>query len=157
MRALHLVVARSPGIRRGAAVFAGTTVGVRGLVDHLERGGSVAEFLERHPDVPPELVHEACALGLEQLLRQVPLDPVPAQASLLPRIGAEDVILNAEELGAPQVVGRRVRCPACRALVFESWPLGWDAHAATRCRGIAGKTASARKDDFKRRFEHLFR
>lgn len=157
MRALHLVVTRSPDVRRGAAVFAGTAVAVRTLIEELEHGGTAASFLERHPDVPASLVWEACALGLEQLLASVPLDPVPAQVSLLPRLDARGIVLNAEELAAAQVVGRRVRCPACRTLVFESWPLGWDAHAASRCRGITAGTASARKATFKRRFEHLFR
>ena len=79
MRALHLVVTRAAGIKRGAAVFAGTHVPVRDLIDHLDRGGDLNAFLERNPSLPPALALEACALGLEALAAQVPLDPPETQ------------------------------------------------------------------------------
>ena len=72
-------------------------------------------------------------------------------------LDAAGVIVNAEELSVGQVVGKRVRCPACRMLVFQSWPEGWDAHAATRCRGLTGTGAEARKANFKSRYAQLFR
>lgn len=157
MRALHLVVIRSREIRRGEPVFAGSRVPVRALIDHLDRGKPIDAFFEAHPDVPRDTVEQALALGLEALLRSVPLEPAPTQASLLPRQNEGGVILNAEELTAGLVTGKRVRCPACRSLIFQSWPEGWDAHAATRCRGLTGKEPGARKSEFKRRFAHLFR
>jgi hypothetical protein len=138
-------------------VFAGTKVPIKQLIDHLDRGNSIDEFLRRFPQLPADLVSQACALGLEALVRAAPEDPVPAQASLLPRFDAKGVVVNGEELGAAQVVGRQVRCPACRDLVFKSWPEGWDGHAARRCRGLRPGDYSARKAEFKRRFEHLFR
>jgi hypothetical protein len=55
------------------------------------------------------------------------------------------------------VNGRRVRCPACRAKVFESWPSGWDRHAEVSCAGIHGASAEERKAEFRSRFRHLFR
>jgi hypothetical protein len=79
------------------------------------------------------------------------------QRSLLPRLDAGGVVTNAEELRVDQVVGKRVRCPGCRMLVFRSWPEGWDAHAASRCRGVTGSTPEQRKAEFKRRFGQLFR
>ena len=157
MRALHLVVTRAAGVRRGAAVFAGTRVAVRDLIEHLDRGGDLSSFLQRNPSLPPALALEACALGLEALAAQVPLDPPETQRSLLPRLDQKGAIINAEELTAPQVIGRRVLCPGCRALVFRSWPEGWDGHAAHRCRGLAGADPKARKLEFKRRFQTLFR
>jgi uncharacterized protein (DUF433 family) len=157
VKALHQVVTRTPGIRRGIAVFVGTRVPVSKLIDHLDRGGTIAEFLHRHPQLSRDLVNAACALGLEALLGTVPLEPVLEQASLLPRVNGAGVIVNPEELGAGQVIGRRVRCPACRTLVFKSWPEGWDSHVATRCRGVKGRDETARKAEFKRRYEHLFR
>jgi len=156
MRALHLVVSRTPSVRRGAPVFAGTTVPVRALIDHLDRGGDLEQFLARH-DAARDQVLAACALGLEALLETIPLDSSPPQRSLLPRTDQDGVIQNAEELEAAQVVGRRVRCPGCRGLVFQSWPGGWDSHAATRCRGLVGIDERARKAEFKRRFSSLFR
>ena len=96
-------------------------------------------------------------MGLEALLGNVPLEKGPLQRSLLPSQNAAGVILNAEELAVDQVVGKRVRCPACRTLVFSSWPEGWDAHAASRCRGLPGKDPESRKSEFKRRYGQLFR
>ncbi len=157
MKALHQVVTRTSGVRRGVPVFAGTRVPVSKLLEHLDRGGTIAEFLQRYPQVTRELANGACALGLEALLGTVPLEPVLDQASLLPRTNGAGVIINAEELGAGQVVGRRVRCPACRSLVFKSWPEGWDSHVAKRCRGLKGRDETARKVEFKRRYEPLFR
>jgi hypothetical protein len=139
------------------AVFAGTRLPVSKLIDHLDRGGTIADFLARYPQISREVANAACALGLESLLATVPLEQAVEQASLLPRTNGAGVILNPEELGAGQVVGRRVRCPACRSLTFKAWPAGWDSHVAKRCRGLRGRDESARKAEFKRRYEHLFR
>lgn len=157
MRPLYQVIVRIRGIRGGRAVFTGTKVLVAKAIEHLDRGGSIAEFVERHPPLSATQVREACALGLEALLSMAPLESAPAQASLLPRTNESGVIINAEELRAAQVVGRRVRCPACRSLVFRAWPEGWDSHAASRCRGLRGRDEGQRKAEFKRRFEPLFR
>jgi hypothetical protein len=67
------------------------------------------------------------------------------------------VIADASDLTAKDVVRRRVLCPACRVKVFSSWPGGWDAHVGTKCAGVTGENAEARKVDFKYRFGHLFR
>ncbi|MHB1328985.1 MAG: DUF433 domain-containing protein [Gemmatimonadales bacterium] len=157
MRAVHQVVSRAPDVRRGTPVFAGTSIPVHLLIDHLDRGGTLEAFHERHRQLPVDLLAAACALGLEALIQAVPIEPLVPQGSLLPRIDAAGVVLNAEELRADQVVGRQVRCPACRGLVFKSWPEGWDGHAATRCRGLSGRQPGSRKAEFKRRFGHLFR
>jgi len=70
---------------------------------------------------------------------------------------ASGVITNADDLTVDDVVGERVLCPACGDKVFEQWPFGWDAHAATQCGGTAGTTEVARKATFKERYGHLFR
>ena len=157
MKPLYQVISRTPGVRSGAAVFAGTRVPVAKLLDHLDRGGTIADFVDRFPQVSPELARAACALAIEALLPTVPLEPAPVQASLLPRTNAAGVIINAEDLRAGQVAGRRVRCPACRTLVFRAWPEGWDSHAARKCRGLKGRDADGRKAEFKRRYQPLFR
>ena len=157
MRALHQVIVRTAEVRKGTPVFAGTRIPVRLLLEHLERGRDPAAFLTAHPELEAEVLRNALALGLESLLRDVPLEPGPAQRSLLPRTDAAGAIVNAEELSVGQVVGKRVRCPACRMLVFRSWPEGWDAHAAMRCRGIQASAPEARKSEFKNRFGQLFR
>jgi uncharacterized protein (DUF433 family) len=151
------VVTRTREVRRGEPVFVGTRVPVRALIEHLDRGKGLNAFLDAHPDIARDAAEQVLALGLEALLKTVPLEPVVSQASLLPRLNDGGVILNAEELTAGFVTGKQVRCPACRSLIFRSWPEGWDAHAATRCRGISGKEPGARKSEFKRRFGHLFR
>lgn len=157
MRALHQVIVRTTEVRNGTPVFAGTRIPVRLLLEHLERGKDLGGFVAAHPELGGEVLSHALALGLEALLRDVPLEPGPSQRSLLPRVDAGGAIVNAEELSVGQVVGKRVRCPACRMLVFRSWPEGWDAHAATRCRGIQAGGPEARKSEFKRRFGQLFR
>ena len=157
MRALHQVVLRSREVRHGTPVFAGSDVPVRSLLEHLDRGKELEAFFAAHPELRRDVVRQALALGLEALLQDVPLEGGPPQASLLPRVDPAGVIVNAEELAVGQVVGKRVRCPACRMLVFRSWPEGWDAHAAMRCRGIPGSDPEARKAEFKRRYGQLFR
>jgi hypothetical protein len=138
-------------------VLAGTSIPVRALIQHLDGGGDPASFAAAHPEVPASQILDACALGLEALVAQVPLEPAVTQGSLLPRTDRAGVVRNAEELRADQVIGRKVLCPACRSLVFQAWPGGWDAHAATRCRGLAAGGPAARKAEFKRRFGALFR
>ncbi len=157
MRALHQVVVRTREVRNGTPVFAGSDVPVRWLLEHLDRGKELESFLTAHPGLRREVVRQALALGLEALLQDVPLEAGPSQGSLLPRVDPAGVIVNAEELAVGQVVGKRVRCPACRMLDFRSWPEGWDAHAAMRCRGIPGSDPDARKAEFKRRYGQLFR
>ena len=157
MRALHQVITRTAEVRSGVPVVAGTRIPVSRLLDHLDKGKPLDAFLAANPDLAPETVLQTLALGLEALLKEVPLERGPQQRSLLARQDADGVIVNAEELSVGQVVGKRVRCPACRKLVFQSWPEGWDAHAATRCRGVQGANAEARKTEFKRRYAQLFR
>lgn len=157
MRALHQVIVRSAEVRNGTPVFAGTQIPVRQLLEHLERGKDLDAFVALYPELRAEVLQNALALGLEALLKAVPLEPGPTQRSLLPRHDPAGVIVNAEELSVDQVVGNRVRCPACRMLVFQSWPEGWDGHAAMRCRGIQATGSAARKSEFKRRFGQLFR
>ena len=157
MRALHQIVTRTEGVRQGAAVFAGTRVPVRALMDHLDRGGELDAFLTKYPSVSRDVALAACALGLEALVESVPLEPAPPQRSLLPRLDPAGVIQNAEELAFTQVIGKRVVCPACRGLVFKSWPEGWDSHAERRCRGLSAKDGEGRKGEFRKRYGYLFR
>src|SRR4030095_957420 len=102
-------------------------------------------------------VKAVLSLALEDLIRRERIPPAPPQVSLLPRTDGKDVIQNADELSADQVVGRKVLCPACRKLVFQSWPEGWDAHAEHRCAGVTATDPARRKTEFKKRYGHLFR
>lgn len=70
---------------------------------------------------------------------------------------AGGVIINANALTADDVAQRRVRCPACDEKLFQSWPEGWDGHAAHKCAGLSAASVAERKLEFKRRFGHLFR
>jgi uncharacterized protein (DUF433 family) len=47
----HQVVSRNPDIMGGTPVFAGTRVPVQTLLDYLEAGESIDEFLEGFPSV----------------------------------------------------------------------------------------------------------
>jgi uncharacterized protein (DUF433 family) len=45
------VVSRSPDVMGGTAVFAGTRVPVQTLLDYLEAGESINDFLEGFPSI----------------------------------------------------------------------------------------------------------
>jgi hypothetical protein len=70
---------------------------------------------------------------------------------------SDRTIRNVLRLTAGKVVGKRVVCPLCEDKVFAKWPVGWDAHAAHKCKGVSGATQNKRKTEFKRRVRHLFR
>jgi hypothetical protein len=73
------------------------------------------------------------------------------------KFNKDGVIINAEDLTVLEVVQGRVLCPCCHSMVFKKWPLGWDAHAAFKCRGAEGDTDQERKMYFRERFARLFR
>jgi uncharacterized protein (DUF433 family) len=50
------VVSRSPDVMGGTVVFHGTRVPVQTLIDHLEAGESINDFLEGFPSVKREQV-----------------------------------------------------------------------------------------------------
>lgn len=50
------IVSRSPEVMSGAAVFHGTRVPVQTLLDYLEAGESIVDFLEGFPTVTREQV-----------------------------------------------------------------------------------------------------
>ena len=45
------IVCRDPGVMGGAPVFCGTRVPVQTLLDHLEAGETINDFLEGYPSV----------------------------------------------------------------------------------------------------------
>jgi len=45
---------------------------------------------------------------------------------MVPVLNADGVILNAAVLRDSQVLGQRVRCPACASKGFARWPGGWN-------------------------------
>lgn len=150
-------IRRSPDVSGGQPVFAGTQIPVQVLADHLRAGKTLEEFQARWPDLSGDQVRDAVVLALEELIDRERVSVGPPQRSLLPRLDGQGVITNATELSADLVVGRKVLCPACRALAFQAWPEGWDSHAAHRCPGVHATEPELRKTEFKRRFEHLFR
>jgi uncharacterized protein (DUF433 family) len=50
------IISCDPEIMGGAAVFSGTRVPVQTLLDYLEAGDTIDEFLEGFPSVPREQV-----------------------------------------------------------------------------------------------------
>jgi uncharacterized protein (DUF433 family) len=50
------VVSRDPNIMGGTVVFSGTRVPVQTLIDHLEAGDSIDDFLEGFPTVSRDQV-----------------------------------------------------------------------------------------------------
>ena len=47
-------------------------------------------------------------------------------------------------------------CPACGEHQFKKWPLGWDSHAAHKCRGLEQNDPADRKREFRSRFAKSF-
>ncbi|MCC7081958.1 MAG: DUF433 domain-containing protein [Burkholderiales bacterium] len=50
------IISRNPDVMGGTAVFAGTRVPVQTLLDYLEAGESINDFLEGFPSVSREQV-----------------------------------------------------------------------------------------------------
>ncbi|HEU4325533.1 MAG TPA: DUF433 domain-containing protein [Roseiflexaceae bacterium] len=59
----HSVISRDQDILGGTPVFVGTRVPVQTLLDYLEHGQSLSEFLDDFPSVE----HEQAIMILEQL------------------------------------------------------------------------------------------
>lgn len=64
------LVSRDPEVHSGDAVFAGTRVPVESLVDWLEGGYDLDEFLENFPSVKREQVLHALEILREALLAE---------------------------------------------------------------------------------------
>jgi uncharacterized protein (DUF433 family) len=62
------VVCRHPDIMGGAPVFCGTRVPVQTLLDYLEAGDSIDEFLAGFPSVSREQVIEFLEAATERLI-----------------------------------------------------------------------------------------
>ena len=64
-----------PGILGGTTVFVGTRVPLQALIDYLEAGRPLAEFLDDFPTV----THNQAIAVLEQAKEALTSDPPPAQ------------------------------------------------------------------------------
>lgn len=67
------VVVRDPEILSGMPVFAGTRVPAKNLLDYLEHGRSIDEFLDDFPTVRREQVIAALEEAKELLLVHAPV------------------------------------------------------------------------------------
>jgi uncharacterized protein (DUF433 family) len=66
------VVSRSSDVMGGAPVFCGTRVPVQTLLDYLEAGESIDEFLEGFPSVTREQVIAFLEQAKDRLIESVP-------------------------------------------------------------------------------------
>jgi uncharacterized protein (DUF433 family) len=62
------VISSDPDVQGGAVVFAGTRVPLKNLIDYLEAGDSLEEFLEDFPSVRREQAIAALDLAQEALV-----------------------------------------------------------------------------------------
>ncbi len=83
MPSLDLVVHSDPEILGGTPVFQGTRVPLRNLIDYLERGHSLDEFLDSFPSVSRDQAVAALEAAHDALIRmRVLLDEqLPRQLS----------------------------------------------------------------------------
>jgi uncharacterized protein (DUF433 family) len=65
------VICRSPDIMGGTPVFCGTRVPVQTLLDYLEAGDSINEFLAGFPSVTREQVNEFLEAAKDRLIESV--------------------------------------------------------------------------------------
>ena len=65
------VIVRDPEILGGIPCFRGTRVPFQNLLDYLEAGDTLDEFLEQFPSVTRELAVEALESAKESLLARV--------------------------------------------------------------------------------------
>jgi uncharacterized protein (DUF433 family) len=65
------VISRSPDIMSGAPVFCGTRVLVQTLLDHLEAGDSIDEFLIGFPSVTREQIIDFLEAAKDRLVETV--------------------------------------------------------------------------------------
>jgi uncharacterized protein (DUF433 family) len=68
----HPVVCRDPEIMSGTPVFCGTRVPVQTLLDYIEAGETIDDFLEGFPSVTREQVVAFLEQAKERLLETVP-------------------------------------------------------------------------------------
>ncbi|HEX8410682.1 MAG TPA: DUF433 domain-containing protein [Thermoanaerobaculia bacterium] len=62
------VITSDPDVQGGAVVFAGTRVPLKNLIDYLEAGDSLEEFLDDFPSVTREQAVAALELAQEALV-----------------------------------------------------------------------------------------
>ena len=65
------VIARDPEILGGIPCFRGTRVPFRNLLDYLEAGDTLDEFLEQFPTVTREMAIEALETAKDSLLTRI--------------------------------------------------------------------------------------
>ncbi len=63
------VITRDPNVLGGTPVFSGTRVPVRILLEHLEAGDCIDDFLESYPTVTRDQAVDLIELALEQLMK----------------------------------------------------------------------------------------
>jgi uncharacterized protein (DUF433 family) len=69
--AQELVIVRDPGIMSGTPCFRGTRVPFQTLLDYLEGGETLDEFLYQFPTVTRELAIAALESAKDQLLASI--------------------------------------------------------------------------------------
>jgi len=68
----HVVIPTDPEILGGTPVFVGTRVPVRNLIDYLEGGYSLEEFLDQFPSVSRDQAVAALEMAHDALTSRAP-------------------------------------------------------------------------------------
>ncbi|MCH7988903.1 MAG: DUF433 domain-containing protein [Planctomycetes bacterium] len=72
------IISSSPDVMGGTPVFVGTRVPIQTLMDYLEAGESINDFLEGFPTVKRELVVAFLENAKEKMLSEVTVDEDPS-------------------------------------------------------------------------------
>ncbi len=70
-QAMNPIVAIDPDILNGTPCFRGTRVPFKNLIDYLEAGSSLLEFLEQFPSVTREMAIQALEEAKDSLLARI--------------------------------------------------------------------------------------
>ena len=71
MASFNSIIVRDPGILGGEPVFTGTRVPFQALLDYLEGGETLDEFLEQFPTVTREMAISSLEHAKETLLASI--------------------------------------------------------------------------------------
>ena len=112
MRDLSRVVQRSPGIMGGTSVFAGTRVPVRTMLDYLEAGDRLDDFLDQFPTVSRDQTVAFLELATEAALAKT--DPPCGRAVAT---AADDGTVRVWDVATSRPIGPVLRHEAGMGMV----------------------------------------
>jgi uncharacterized protein (DUF433 family) len=83
-----IVIVRNPEIMGGIPCFRGTRVPFQNLIDYLEAGDTLDQFLEQFPTVTRQMAIEALESAKDSLLTRIERKRISGTVSCVPAVPA---------------------------------------------------------------------